>query len=187
MGHAHEERLATIKMDAYLQAFQSIAPGVSVKIFGSGNQTSRIFNDLMSFSHGIQLLGDEVPLVERIIDGGKNGNFVQLRVLGQFLPYIQQVLADVNPRMFSSLKVADVVEKLEPVIAGNEDLASALTSLKDDANFRVVGDLPIKSLLSFFGLNVGSQNTTDDVILDVDEKPLPLVEEDELDDVPLAE
>ncbi|MBK8905622.1 MAG: hypothetical protein IPM53_30855 [Anaerolineaceae bacterium] len=37
--------------------------------------------------------------------------------LSQFGPYLQQVLAEVNPRMLSSLKVADVVEQLGPVVA----------------------------------------------------------------------
>ena len=81
------------------------------------------------------------------------------------MPYIQQVLADVNPRMFSSLKVADLVERLEPVVAGREDLSSALNGIKEDASFRMVGDIPIKSLLGVLGFNVDDTSPVDDADL----------------------
>jgi hypothetical protein len=188
MEHEHEERLATLQMDAYMQAFQAIAPGVSVQIYGSGNQTSRIFSDLMSFSHGMHLLGDEIPLVGRFIDvDGENGRGPQIHVLRQFLPYIQQILADTNPRMFSSLKVADLVEKLEPVIAGQEDLASALTDLKGDANFRVVGNLPIKPILSLFGLNIGESTAANDTILVEDEEQEPSMKDEIEEDISMTD
>ena len=162
MEHDHKERMAALQTEAYLKAFEAIAPGVKVHIYGNGNQTSRIFSDLMSFSHGIQLLGDEVPLVGRILDGGEADGGAHFNTFRQFLPYIQQVLADTNPRMFSSLKIADLVERLRPVITGREDLAAALTHLKDDANFRMVGDLPIKPLLRFLGLDTNTAPPEDD-------------------------
>ncbi len=164
MTHEHEERLTTLQMEAYLKAFEAIAPGVKVNIYGNGNQTSRIFTDLMSFTHGARLLGDEIPFVGRMIDG--NFGRGALPAFGQFLPYIQQVLADMNPRMFSSLKIADLVDRLDPVLAGREDLATALNNLRTDANFRVVGDLPVKPLLRFFGLNLDSADLGDDSLPD---------------------
>ena len=54
--------------------------------------------------------------------------------------------------MLSSLKVADVVERLGPVVAGEESLTSALSSLKADASFRVIGDMPVSPLLRLLGL-----------------------------------
>jgi hypothetical protein len=178
MEHEHEERLTTLQMNAYLQAFQAIAPGVKVNIFGNGNQTSRIFTDLMSFSHGTQLLGDEIPFVGRMLAGNVTDGNGLMPLLGQFIPYVQQVLAEMNPRMFSSLKIADLVDRLDPVLAGREDLASALGNIREDANFRVVGDLPVKPLLRFFGFNLGEPGPGDDIGLD--ESPDPEQDEAEI-------
>jgi hypothetical protein len=72
--------------------------------------------------------------------------------LNRFGPYLQQVLAEVNPRMLSSLKVADVIERLGPVVAGEESLTTALSTLKSDASFRVIGEMPISPLLRLLGL-----------------------------------
>ena len=69
---------------------------------------------------------------------------------------VSLVLAEVNPRMFSSLRVADVVEKLGAVLSGREDLVTALNGLKQQANFRVVGDLPVGPLLSLLGVKLDS-------------------------------
>jgi hypothetical protein len=167
MEYEHKERIANMQMDAYMKAFEAVAPGIKVNIYGSGNQTSRIFTDLMSFTHGLRLLGEEVPVIGNLIDGvpGENGGGFQISKLSQFMPYIQQVLGEVNPRMFSSLKVADLVERLEPVVAGREDLASALNGIKQDANFRMVGDIPIKPLLGVLGFNFDASTPADDASL----------------------
>lgn len=167
LEHAHRERLATLQVEAYKEAFMAMAPGVKVHIYGNGGQTGKIITDLMSFSQGINLLGEEVPLIGRIINA--NGvtpaevdeaesttiNWVRDNLDG-FRPYIQQVMSDVNPRVFSSLKVADLVERLVPVISGKEDLTTSLDQLRQDANFRVVGDLPIVPILKLFGIDLGS-------------------------------
>jgi hypothetical protein len=167
MEYEHQERIATLQMDAYLKAFEAVAPGIRVNIYGSGNQTSKIFTDLMSFTHGLRLLGEEVPVIGNIIDGtnGANGAGFQISSLGQFMPYIQQVLSEVNPRMFSSLRVSDLVERLEPVVAGREDLSSALNGIKEDASFRMVGDIPIKPLLGVLGFNFDDIDPEDDAVL----------------------
>lgn len=165
MDYDHKERIATMQMDAYMKAFEAVAPGIKVNIYGSGNQTSKIFTDLMSFTHGVRLLGEEVPVIGNIIEGSSNngnGSGFQISKLSQFMPYIQQVLGEVNPRMFSSLKVADLVERLEPVVAGREDLAGALNGIKQDASFRMVGDIPIKPILGVLGFNIDEVIPMDD-------------------------
>jgi len=171
MEYDHKERIATMQMDAYMKAFEAVAPGIKVNVFGSGNQTSKIFTDLMSFNHGLRLLGEEVPVIGNIIEGtsSDNGSGFQLSKLSQFMPYIQQVLGEVNPRMFSSLKVADLVERLEPVVAGREDLAGALNGIKQDASFRMVGDIPIKPILGVLGFNIDDAVPMDDIDLAEDE------------------
>jgi hypothetical protein len=170
-------------MYAYMKAFEAVAPGIKVNIYGSGNQTSRIFTDLMSFAHGLRLLGEEVPVIGNLVNGSGNGDGsgFNFNKLSQFMPYIQQVLGEVNPRMFSSLKVADLVERLEPVVAGREDLANALNGIKEDASFRMVGDIPIKPLLGVLGFNINESVPADDVGLADD------VSEDESKDDVIAQ
>ncbi len=167
LEHAHRERIVTMQVEAYKEAFMAMAPGVKVHIYGNGGQTSKIITDLMSFSQGISLLGEEVPLVGRILNpnnttaAGEPGEVEPSTVnwmrdnLGNFAPYIQDIMTEVNPRVFSSLKVSDMVDRLTPVIAGKEDLASSLDQLRQDANFRVVGDLPVVPILKLFGINLG--------------------------------
>jgi hypothetical protein len=59
--------------------------------------------------------------------------------------------------MFSSLRVADLAERLGPVLTGREDLLTALNHLKQAANFRVVGDLPVGPILSFLGVKLAPE------------------------------
>jgi uncharacterized membrane protein YqiK len=183
LEHAHRERLATLQVEAYKEAFMAMAPGVKVHIYGNGGQTGKIITDLMSFSQSINLLGEEVPLIGRILNtNGTNGsseatgdeaenstiNWMRENLHG-LSPYIQQVMADVNPRVFSSLKVSDMVDRLTPVLAGKEDLTSSLDQLRQDANFRVVGDLPIVPILKLFGIDLGDGKKKGKAVVDVDE------------------
>jgi hypothetical protein len=154
----HQERIATIQAETSLKAFEAIAPSLKVHIFGNGGQTGQILASVMALSHGLTQVGEESPLMGRLLGQSENGASAPLvsaswlPQLNQFGPYLQQVLGEVNPRMLSSLKVADVVERLGPVVAGQESLTTALTTLKADASFRMIGDLPISPLLRLLGL-----------------------------------
>lgn len=174
MAYTHEERLMQMQMDAYLKAFEALAPGVRVNIIGNGSQTSQLMADLMGVARGVTLIGEEVPIVGQLVNGRpSNGTSADLPLLQRFTafaPYLQQLVAETNPRVFSALKVADVVERLVPVVAGEGDLSSALDGLRQDANFRVIGDLPVGPLLQMLGVNLlpesGEASTDEDMILD---------------------
>ena len=171
MQYEHDEKITTLQMDAYLEAFKAIAPGVRVNIFGSGDQTSNIFNNLMAFTHGLNSASDNIPLLKQLIKDGKDSEGLNLlKKFQPFMPYLQDMLSEMKPRVFSSLKIADVVERLEPVVAGREDLSGALNNIKDDANFRVVGDLPIKPLLGLLGINLGDGEEKQDTVIDLSEE-----------------
>ena len=170
MQLAHNEKIATLQMESYLKAFEALAPSTQIRIYGGGNQTTQIITELMSFAQGIQYLGEEVPLVGRMLgpsDGGESGTL--LPRLAQFFPYLQQALGDINPRLFSSLKLADLIERLTPVVAGREDLVTALTNIKEDATFRVVGDLPIAPLFRLLGIELPKPG---EEVIPLDEEPL---------------
>ncbi|MCA9928541.1 MAG: hypothetical protein KC419_08690, partial [Anaerolineales bacterium] len=127
-------------------------------------QTGQIMNNLMAITHGLNVVGEDVPLVAQLL-GHENGRSypttpINLSTLTKFKPYLQKVMADVNPRMFSSLKIKDVIERLGSVIGGDETIADALAQLKQDASFRVVGDLPIGPVMEMLGMNVNDTPTT---------------------------
>ena len=157
MQMQHEERLTQLQLETSLKAFEAIAPGIKVHIYGSGGQMSQIITDLLSLSRGVYVLGEEVPAVGRLLEGRPAGEEVRWGAqLLRFMPYVRQVLAEVNPRMFASLKVADLLERLAPVIAGQEELTTALEALRTDGSFRMVGDLPVAPLLKLLGLDLGT-------------------------------
>ena len=149
------DSLTTLQVEAYLKAFEALASNMQVRIYGNGGQTTQIVTDLMSIGQGVRYLGEEMPFVERWLGANKSsaaGGF--LAKLVDFMPFIRQVMGDVNPRMFTSLKVVDLLDRLTPVVAGREDLLTALNKLKEDAGFRVVGDIPVVPLLRLFGISL---------------------------------
>lgn len=59
------------------------------------------------------------------------------------------------------------MERLGGVIGGDESVAEALTQLKQDASFRVVGDLPVGPVMEMLGLNVdgGEETAVEDIAI----------------------
>ncbi len=154
MQLTHEEALATIRAETSLKAFEALAPSLKVHIFGNGGQTGQIMSNVMSITHGLGIVGKEVPMVGKFLNqngSGENGS-LSLPSLSKFTPYLQQMMAEVNPRVFSSLKIKDVVDRLGSVIGGDEDMVTALNNIKQDATFRMVGDFPIGPLMTMLGL-----------------------------------
>ncbi|MEM7333468.1 MAG: SPFH domain-containing protein [Chloroflexota bacterium] len=158
MQLAHDEKLAEIQSEAQLRAFEAIAPGVKINIFGNGGQTGEVMSNLMSISHGLTMVGDQVPAIGNIINH-KNGGSLSLPTFQKFTPFIKQLMDEMNPRVFSSLKVTDVVDKLGTVVAGQDDLVTALDNIRKDASFRMVGDMPIGPILKMLGLGSGGDDT----------------------------
>ncbi len=170
MQLAHKERITQMQMDSYLRAFEAIAPSLHVNVYGNGGQTGKIITDIMGLAQGLRTLGSEVPIVAQMIDGTLNGaaekgtddataenvtaeNEWQVGgfTLTRWLPYLQKALAEVNPRMLSSLKVADLMATMGDIVRGDSDLVGALQELRQDANFRVIGDMPVTTLLEMIG------------------------------------
>jgi hypothetical protein len=156
MRLSHEEALARIQAEASLKAFEAIAPGVKIHLFGNGGQTGQILSSLMTLSHGLTAVSEESPLLGSLLAGQtSNGHFNWNRLatpVETLMPALKQLTNEVNPRILSGLKVADVVERLGPVVAGKENLVTALNQIKEDATFRVIGDLPLGGLLKMMGL-----------------------------------
>jgi hypothetical protein len=160
MKLSHEEALTRIRAEASLKAFEAIAPGVKIHLFGNGGQTGQILSSLMTLSHGLTAVGEESPLLGSLLNGqGANGQFNWQRLadpIKTLMPALKQLTNEMNPRILSGLRVADVVERLGPVVSGQENLVTALNQIKEDATFRVIGDLPLSGLLKMIGL--GQEN-----------------------------
>lgn len=160
MQLAHEEKLATIQAEASLKAFEAIAPGIKLNIFGNGGQAGELLSNIMAFSHGLNKIGEDVPLVANLLGQANghiesNGNVNLTGLMPKvrpFVPHIKQLVAETNPRLLSSMKIRDIVERLGALVAGEEDLVTSLNTLKDDTGFRVVGDLPVGPFLQMLGL-----------------------------------
>jgi uncharacterized membrane protein YqiK len=158
MNLAHKERITQLQMESYLRAFEALAPSLKVQVYGNGGQTGKIITDIMGLAQGLRSLGEEVPAVGHLVDGVVDGtlagepSLAAALNLGAFLPYIQQIVREVNPRMLSTLKVADLVTELGNVVSGQRDLVTALHQLRQDGSFRVIGDLPVLPFLQLLGI-----------------------------------
>ncbi|MEM9777434.1 MAG: SPFH domain-containing protein [Chloroflexota bacterium] len=166
MAYDHEVKIAEINAKASLAAFEAIAPGIKVNLIGSGGQMGEVLTGIMSLSKGIVAIGDEIPAVGNLLNGSNgslngllgNSGASLLPNLQTLTPSIQGLVKEMNPRVFSSLTLTDLFDRLGPVVEGQEDLISALDNVRQDANFRVVGDLPVKPLLGLLGIGNGSSN-----------------------------
>ncbi|OQY44353.1 MAG: hypothetical protein B6242_12945 [Anaerolineaceae bacterium 4572_78] len=155
-----QERLTTIEMDAHIKAFQAIAPSLDVNLYGNSGQASQIINELMVLAKGVRHLGEEVPAIGRLVN---EDSIIWLGTqLRQFAPYLQQALADVNPRVMSTLRMTDLLERLASVVSGQENLVNALNSLRKDTNFRMIGDMPVKPLLDMLDFHSSDDSAEDD-------------------------
>ncbi|MBN1873791.1 MAG: hypothetical protein JXA33_06145 [Anaerolineae bacterium] len=151
---AHEEKLTALQLDAYAKALESLAPSLQLRIYGSGDQTSRIMTDMMRLAQGVRYLGEEIPAVGQLVSPVIEGQESLWTKFKAFVPYLQEALADVNPRAFSGLNLKDLADRLSPVVAGREDLVTALNNLRHDVSFRVVGNLPVAPLFRLLGINM---------------------------------
>lgn len=165
LAYAHKTRLAEIQADASIRAFEAIAPGIKINVVGNGGQIGSIMSNVLTLSHSINAVGDEIPAVGRLLEGdqGSDGFVSLLPHWTTLMPSMESIMTEMKPRAFSSLTVADMVERLGPVVAGQDDLVTALMKLKGDANFRLVGNMPIRSVLGLFG--VKSEQPTEEIII----------------------
>ena len=167
MEFTHQKELTQIQANARLKMFEAIAPTMKVHLYGSGGQMSEILTQMMSFSQGLQVLGEEVPAFSRLTAPNENGVMGSLQAL---LPAVRNLLANSNPRMISSLSVNDVVEKLAPVVSGEANLMGALTNLKQNASFRVIGDMPVAPILNLMGVEMPANDANDNLeVVDIHE------------------
>lgn len=156
MKMTHQERLTQIQMDAYLKAFEAIAPNIRIQIVGNGGQVGHVLGEVLTVFHGTQILGQEIPALGRLLNGSRQE---AISIAG--LPWenlrlaLQQIVAGIEPRILAGMNVADLVEEAEKLFRGEVDLTEALENLRADSSFRILGNLPVMPLLRSLGLLAG--------------------------------
>lgn len=169
LEYAHAERLSEIQAETNLRAIEAIAPGVKINMFGNGGQMSDLMGQVMSLAHGVNAIGEEIPAIGRLLGNGGNDLALpkEYRHLqphfSKLQPYIGEMMSEMNPRIFAGLTLADLSERLMPVVAGEQDVVSALNQIREDASFRVIGNLPVNSILSFLGVGHKTPALIEDV------------------------
>ncbi len=168
MQLSHEQEMARIQAETSLKAFEALAPGIKMHIYGHGGQVNELVSNVMSLSRGLTIVGEEVPWMGRMLGMGEQETHLTNTTAGQNLlallnrvrPHLQEVVQEVNPRTMATLTVAEMVERLTAVVSGEEDVVTALNHLRQDVGFRVIGDLPLKPLLGLMGLNTAVDTPT---------------------------
>lgn len=137
---AHELQLATVQQQAQIAMIQALAQHMEIKVVGNAGQMGQILSELMPLQAGINTAAAEFPFLRTLAHRGG-------QALTNLPGFLGEALKGVEPRLFASLTVADLTERLLAVAQGDSTLVDALHGLRQDSNFRVVGNIPILELL----------------------------------------
>jgi colicin import membrane protein len=137
---AHELEMATAQQQTQIAMMQALATNMEIKVIGNAGQMGQILSELMTLRAGVATATEEFPFLRSLFGNGG-------QLLAGLPSALGEALQDVQPRVFASLTVADLVERLAAVANGDSDLRAALNGLRQDSNFRVVGNLPVMELL----------------------------------------
>ncbi|MGB1253759.1 MAG: SPFH domain-containing protein, partial [Candidatus Promineifilaceae bacterium] len=152
----HKERITQLQNEMQLHIFEALAPSMKINIIGNSGQVGQVMSNVMAFSQGMNAIGDEIPAIGNLLGNSEQPNMAGLMSsFGTILPHLRSMMSDVNPRMLASLTVNDVVEKLSMVQSGDTTLMNALAGIKQDANVRMIGDMPIQPFLKMLGVGQG--------------------------------
>lgn len=140
MRFAHELELATVQQQTQIAMIQALAQNMEIKVVGNAGQMGQILSEMMTLQAGVETAAEEFPFLKSLVGGSG-------RALSNLPGALGAALKDVQPRMFASLTVSDLMERLLAVANGDSDLVDAIQGLRKDSNFRVVGNIPIIELL----------------------------------------
>lgn len=151
MRYAHELELATVQQQTQIAMIQALAQNMEIKVVGNAGQMGQILSEMMTLQAGVETAAEEFPFLKSLVNGSG-------KALSHLPGALGEALKDVQPRMFASLTVADLTERLLDVANGDSNLVEAIHGLRADSNFRVVGNIPVVELL---GQLFGSGQTVD--------------------------
>lgn len=165
LGNAHELQMEQVRTAAQVQMMQVMAPQMDLNfnIIGDGGRASQVMAQVMAIATGAQMIADTNPMVGRLIGTSNTGSGTNMPDLGSLLtkvlPTVQSVVSQMQPTIFSTLTVAGLVEAITPALTGQADVVETINSLKEQAGFRMIADIPVAGILRQFG--IGTQATPD--------------------------
>jgi len=164
----HDLHIRQAELEAQVRMVTAMAEKMDlrVNIIGDGGQASRIMANVMAIASGAQVVGEQVPFVGSMLSGNghSNGNGSLLNKLPPFLPFVQQAVNEMEPRVFTRLTLAQLADAVSKLVSGQSDLITTLNELREDSQFRVVADLPVATILEKFGITVPSKTKDDSVL-----------------------
>lgn len=177
---AHTLEVARLENEARVAMMAALAPHMNLQLIGDGGKVSQIMAQVMTLGAALNATGDQVPFVGNLLHGASNGNgnnhandVVSLNslqsVLPGLLPYITTVVKSMRPRVFSTLTIEQLLDRLTPVVKGEGTLLQAIDGLRQDAQFQLIANMRVAPLLAPFGINVAEPTTDDSVVAAVAE------------------
>ncbi len=174
---AHTLEVARLENEARVAMMAALAPHMNLQLIGDGGRVSQIMAQVMTLGAALNATGDQVPFVGNLLHGASNGNgngnnhandVVSLNslqsVLPGLLPYITTVVKSMRPRVFSTLTIEQLLDRLAPVVKGEGTLLQAIDGLRQDAQFQLIANMRVAPLLAPFGINVAEPTTDDSVV-----------------------
>lgn len=177
LEYAHTLEIARLENEARVAMMAALAPHMNLQLIGDGGRVSQIMAQVMTLGAALNATGEQVPFVGNLLHGASNGNgngnnhandVVSLNslqsVLPGLLPYITTVVKSMRPRVFSTLTIEQLLDRLAPVVKGEGTLLQAIDGLRQDAQFQLIANMRVAPLLAPFGINVAEPTTDDSVV-----------------------
>lgn len=170
---AHTLEVARLENEARVAMMAALAPHMNLQLIGDGGKVSQIMAQVMTLGAALHATGDQVPFVGNLLHGASNGNghseangiVASLpAMLAGFVPYITSIVKGMEPRVFTTLTVSQMLDRLAPVVKGEGTLLQAIDGLRQDAHFQVIGNVPVAPFLAPFGITVADTATDDSVV-----------------------
>lgn len=164
MRRSHDLELARIRTQMVVQIAQAWAPGMAFRIVGGPDALNRVIGQFMLIGHAAENMA-ETPIgrllgLDNTLHNSDGLNLSLPSFWSKLLPFVHKLVRGMNPRVLSSLTVAQMLDQLMPVLQGEQDLLSALNGLRESAQFRMIAEVPVQPLLEQFGLRTGANDET---------------------------
>ena len=162
----HDQKIAEIEADTRLEALRAIAPqlNLNANLVGSGGQLGSVLAQVLNLVNGTQILAQEVPALQGILDRGLNGDDngdlgqAMSRMMAQARPYLAQIADNIQPRLLASLTLRDFLDELGNVANGESSVLEAVENIRQAGVFRIIGDVPVEQMIQPLGELLKNEN-----------------------------
>lgn len=165
---AHALQMRQAELNAQVQIAQAMAANthINLNLIGDGGKVSQGMAQVMAIMTGIQTVGNQIPAVGNILGmtpaistNGHNDDhgdhlegFSLTNALQSLRPFVVNIAREMNPRVFSTMTVAGMIEAVTPMLSGRADLLSTVARLKEESSIKMIMDAPIAPILASLGI-----------------------------------